>query len=219
MPPLNLFLTPGACSLAPHILLRESCHPFSLTKVDFAEHSGFPPALLHINPKGRVPVLQINDTEILTENPAIMTAIAQMSGRSELLGRTDLERFRCAEWMNWLSGTLHGQGYGGLFRPSRYIDDASQFEAVRARSRQTIKECYEKIDTDLAGREFALGESFTAIDAYLFVFYRWGNGNGFSMVEKYREYTRWAVRMSERQSVKDAVAEEGIEMLDDKKAL
>jgi len=98
--------------LAPHVLLHElglrytACE--TLVRTGATQSAEF----ARINPKKRVPVLSL-DGEIITEVPAIATAIAGLAPERHLMGRTALEQARVYEWMNWLSGTLHGQGFGG----------------------------------------------------------------------------------------------------------
>lgn len=204
MPRLHLYLSPGACSLAPHILLHESGRPFTTTSMSVK--SGFPASFAHINAKRRVPVLTLDD-DTITEAPAIMQAISQLCPDKQLMGSTPLERVRVAEWMNWISGTLHGQGYGGLIRPERYTDEPATYDAIRAKSRKTIEECYRMIEEKLEGPH-AVGGRFTAVDAYLYVFYRWGNFDGFAMdCPKYRALV---VELSKREAVRKTVEAEQI---------
>jgi glutathione S-transferase len=214
MPKIHLVLSPGSCALASHILLREAGVTFDMTKISINLTSRFPDTLQHLNPKRRVPILQIDD-ESITETPAIMTAISQMAPEKKLMGSTDLEVLRTYEWLNWISGTLHTSGYGALLRPERYVDNEKLYPEVRAKAHKSIQECYEYIEGRLEGRKWAVGERFGAVDAYLFVFWRWGNGAKFSMSERYPNYARLMLEVSKRQSVIDSVEEEGIAMMQD----
>jgi glutathione S-transferase len=205
MPRLHLYLSPGACSLAPHILLHESGLPFTTSTVNVK--AGFPDSLAHINAKRRVPVLTL-DGDTITEAPAVMQAISQLCPDKQLMGSTPLERVRVAEWMNWLSGTLHGQGYGGLVRPQRYTDEPAMYDAIRAKSRKTIEECYRMIEEKLEGPH-AVGGRFTAVDMYLYIFYRWGFKDGFTM--DYPKFASLVVELSKREAVRKTVEVEGID--------
>ncbi len=73
-----------------------------------------------LNPKKRVPVLKMND-DIVTEIPAIATAISSLAPDRKFLGQTTLETVHVYEWLNYLGGSVHGQAYGGLFRPERLL--------------------------------------------------------------------------------------------------
>lgn len=210
MPTLRLWISPGSCSLAPHILIREADADFELVKIDV--RSGFPEQYRHLNPKGRVPILQLGE-DFITEAPSIMTAISQLAPTKHLLGTTNLEIVRTYEWFNWLSGTLHGQGFGGLLRSGRFSADEQAYDSIKAKSRETIEECYDQIEPRLDGLH-AVGHAFTAVDAFLFVFYRWGFYRmGFDMRAKYPNFTRLVSELIKRDSVKAAVKEEGISLL------
>jgi len=203
---IHFYYCLGSCSLASHILLHEAGVPFSTTSLSVAK--GFPTSFSHVNPKLRVPVLTIDD-ETITESPAIMLAISQLCPDKHLMGSTDLERTRVLEWMNWISGTLHGQGYGGLIRPGRYLDDPALHTAIKFKARQTVKDCYDLIEGQLVSCH-AVGNRFTAVDAYLYVFYRWGSTDGFEM-KQYPRYTALVTELYRRQAAKQAVEVEGID--------
>ena len=207
MPAIKLWYSPGACSLASHILLIETGVDFEAVKLDV--HAGIPEEFRRINPKMRIPVLSIDD-QIITETPAIMTAISQVSPDKYLMGKTNLEIVRGYEWLNWLSGTLHGQAFGGLFRAHRFSDDPSTFTSIKARSLKTVEECFDMIELDLSSAH-AVGGSFTAVDAFLYVFYRWGASLGMDMKEKYPKFTNLVVNLAKRQSVQAALKAEGVE--------
>ena len=192
---------------SPHILLNEAGVEFESVKLDV--HAGYPKEFRHINPKMKVPVLSI-DGQTITENPAIMTAISQLVPDKHLLGKTNLEIVRAYEWMNWLSGVLHGQGFGGLIRTARYSDDATTYASIKDKSRLTVEEGFTTIDQDLSS-EHAVGSDFTAVDAYLYVFYRWGASMGIDMKGKYPKYTGLVVNLVKRPSVQAALKAEGIE--------
>ncbi|ERF75042.1 hypothetical protein EPUS_04824 [Endocarpon pusillum Z07020] len=202
---IKLWYSPGACSLASQILLKETGVDYEAAMVDIGH--GTPEEFRTINPKLRIPVLSI-DGQVITESPAILTAISQFSPEKHLMGKTNLEIVRTYEWLNWLSGTLHAQAFGGFIRPHRFSDDPSTHELIRAKSLKTIRECYDKIDQDLSSVH-AVGDSFTAVDAYLYVFYRWGEHHGMGM-KKYPKYTNLVVELVKRQSVQEALDMEGV---------
>ncbi|PGH11890.1 hypothetical protein AJ79_04581 [Helicocarpus griseus UAMH5409] len=198
MPALKFWHYPGSCSLAPHILLRELnldvevIQPTDLSAAAFGT----------INPKLRIPVLSI-DGEIVTEVPAILTAIAQLApaGHS-LLGKTPLETARAYEWMNWLSGYLHGSCYGGLWRPERFTDDSGALQGIKEKAQVNIKNAYGFVEERLgAGGLYAVGDGFTVVDLYLLVFYRWGKQIGLEMEREFPKYTDAMKNLVKRESV------------------
>jgi glutathione S-transferase len=101
------------------------------------------------------------------------------------------------EWLNWLSGTVHGQAYGGLWRPQRFADDETLHPAITAKGRQTVADCYAMIDARLTGPH-AVGDGLTAADAFLYVLYRWGVGIGLDMRGAYANFTRFAENLAQR---------------------
>jgi len=205
---IKLWYSPGACSLASHVLLHEIRVPFDAVEISVARAANLTDEFARINPKKRVPVLSL-DGEVITEVPAIATAIANLAPERHLMGTTALNRVRVYEWMNWLSGTLHGQGFGGLWRPQRFSDDPEAFESIKAKGRKTISECFEMIERRISG-PYSTGDGFTAVDPFLLVFYRWGNGIGIGMPNTCPRYTIFAQRLVQRDSVAAALAAEGI---------
>lgn len=205
---IKFWFSPGACSLAPHVLLHEIGVSFEAVTTNVFEGAQLTEAFARINPKKRVPVLSL-DGHIVTEVPAIATAIADLAPEWHLMGRMPLDRARVYEWMSWLSGTLHGQGFGALWRPERFSDDPSQFDSISAKGRTTIADGFDTIEGKLSG-PYSTGDAFTAVDPYLLVFYRWGNGIGFDLAKTHPNYTDFARTLVQRASVAAAMIAEGI---------
>lgn len=199
---IKLWYSPGACSFAPHVVLLETDLEFELV---LEQVNGLSEKFLEINPKGRVPVLAIDDA-VITETPAIFTAISLLKPDRRLLGQNDIETCRVYEWLNYLSGTLHTQGYGALWRPNRFVDDAALHPHLEKKALTTIKDCYSYIETRLKSTEsqYAVGDSFTVVDPYLLLFYLWGNRIGLHMAEEYPELGALADRLLQREAVKRA---------------
>jgi glutathione S-transferase len=207
MAAIKLYYSPEACSLASHILLHETGVDFEAIKIDVK--AGAPEELRRINPKMRVPVLSLDD-QIITETPAIMTAISQLAPEKILMGNTSLETVHVYEWLNWLSGTLHTQGFGELFRPHRFSDDPAMYEAIRAKGLETVEECFDMIERGLSSVN-AVGDSFTAVDAFLFVFWRWGARSRTINMEKYPKFSKLVVNLAKRPSFQAVVDAEGVD--------
>lgn len=208
MPHIKLWYAPGACSLAPHVLLHEVRVPFDAVETSVAQGAHLTDEFARLNPKRRLPVLSI-DGEVITEVPGIAAAIADLAPEQRLMGRTALDRVRVHEWMSWLSGTLHGQGFGALWRPQRFSDKPEAFESIAAKGRRMISECFGFIEGRLSG-PCSTGDGFTAVDPYLLVFHRWGNGIGIDMPSTCPRYTAFAQGLVQRASVAAALAAEGI---------
>lgn len=206
---LKLYYSPGACSLAPHILLEERGIPYELELVSIADGKTQSAEFLALNPKGRVPVLRTEEDELLTELPAISWYLAQ-GATPGLFPHAVLAGARCLEWFNWLSGTLHGQAFGGVWRPQRFVNEAALFPQINAKGRENVLDCFRFIDARLAGRHWAVGQAYTVIDPYLLVFYRWGNRIGLTMRSDYRHWAAHTERVLARPAVRRALQQEGI---------
>lgn len=208
MADVKFWLSPGACSLAPHVLLQEIGVPFEAVTTNVFAGAQLTEAFARINPKKRVPVLSL-DGQVITEVPAIATAISDLAPERHLMGRTLQDRARVYEWMAWLSGTLHGQGFGALWRPERFSDDPNVLESISAKGRRTISDCFDAIEGKLSG-PYSTGDAFTAADPYLLVFYRWANGIGFDLPATHPNYASFARTLVQRASVAAAMTAEGI---------
>lgn len=201
-PTLKLWYSPGACSLASHILLLETGLEFETIYLQVGK---FTNDFLNVNPKGLVPVLAMDD-DIITEMPAILTAISFLQPGRQLLGKSNLEIVRTYEWLNYLSGTLHGQGYGALWRPERFVEDPRSYPDIQRKGIQRIKQCYGLIEDNFKsdGRLYAVGNSFTIVDPFLLVFFLWGKRVGVDMTE-YPNFMKWAGLLLQRESVCQAL--------------
>lgn len=210
MSTIRLWYSPGACSLAPHILLNETGLPYEAIKVPIKDGAHLTEDFARLNPKKRLPVLALG-AEVITELPAIATAISHLAPGRHLMGESALEAARVHEWMNWLSGTVHGQGFGCIWRPQRFSDDQNMHAGITAKGRKTVSECFDMIESKLSGAH-AVGGVFTAVDPFLLVLYRWGNRIGLDMAGTYANYTRFADSLAERSSVRRTLAEEDIRL-------
>ncbi|KAF8854597.1 hypothetical protein BDZ45DRAFT_693241 [Acephala macrosclerotiorum] len=95
---IKFYYAPGACSLAPHILLHEigasyTPMPFSIG----AQGTNITKAFAEVNPKMKVPTLCF-DNEIITESPAVCTMISNLKPELNLMGEEGIERVRVLEW-------------------------------------------------------------------------------------------------------------------------
>src|SRR5262245_3419410 len=116
---MKLYYSPGACSLSPHIALREAGLPFDLEQVDLnTKKTKAGMDYLAINPKGQVPLLQLDGDERLTEGPAIVQYIADQRPASGLAPAPGtIARYHLVEWLNFVTSELH-KGFAPLFAPN-----------------------------------------------------------------------------------------------------
>ena len=206
---IALYYSPGSCSLAPHIVLNETGEPFELRKFATADRANYSAEYLAINPKGRIPALQI-DGFILTENPAILAFLGRRFPGAGLYpaGGSEAEA-RCLELLAWSSNTVH-VAYAQLFRPERFVPNEQNYPAVNESGRINYERCLADIDKTLQDQEYSLGARLTVVDPFWLVFYRWGVRSGYDMRSKFPAYTAYAERLCRRSSVQRALTAEGI---------
>ena len=198
---MKLYYAPGACSLSPHIVLLEAGLNATLVKVDTKTHKTEQGTDFYtVNPKGYVPVLELDDGSRLTEGPAVLQYLADRDPASKLAPPAGtMERYRLIEWLNFITAELHKQ-FGPLFRPG-----------TPAEFQQTLKE---KINTrfawvakELVGKDYLLGTTFTVADAYLFVMLTWTKRVGID-VAQWPALTAYQARIAARPKVREAMLAE-----------
>lgn len=204
---LTLYYSPGACSLAPHIVLAEIGVPFELILVSTADGSTRSSKHLQVNPKGRVPVLD-TEHERITEASAIMTWLALMHPEKELIANTPLGLARTIEWMNWLAG-IHAAVIAQNWRTERFSDDESAHQKIQHKGMENLQQTYEQIESLLKDRTWAVADTYSVADPYLLVFFRWGNRLGLDM-SQFPGWTEHAKNMQQREAVKSVLATEEI---------
>jgi glutathione S-transferase len=200
---LKLYYAPGACSISPHIALRESGVPFSLERVDFkagkklADGTSF----ATINPKGYVPALGLADGQVLTEGVAIVQYIADLNPEARLAPPAgSFARVRLQEWLNFIATELH-KGISPLFAPQ-----ASQ------EFKQAVKEKLAGrlvlLEKGLADKRFLLGDDFSVADGYvLYVLRAWQR---FAQGDLSAALSAYRARIVERPAVQAALEAEGL---------
>ena len=197
---MKLFYAPGACSHAPHILLRESGLDFTIEKVDLAEKKTETGAdFKKINPHGYVPALQLKDGTVLTEGPAIDQYIADLVPTKKLAPAAGTpERYQLQSWLNFISTELHKP-----LAMRFYPDLAASSEALKAQVTKRLN----WLSMQLTGPHL-MGDRFSVADAYLFVCLNWTQFQKFDL-------SPWPVlidfmrRVAARPAVQAALAAEG----------
>ena len=204
---VKLYYAPGACSLASHIAIEEVGVPYETERLDLAAGDQRKPAYLELNPRGRVPTCVI-DGRVITENVGIISYFAGGYPKAGIWPKDTFHQSLAVSTMAWLSNTVHA-AYGHLVRPARYADDAASQESIRTKARTMYEGYLREIDELLAGRKWAIGNGYSAVDGYLLVFYRWGNRQKMP-VREMRNYSALADRVLARPAVKKVMADEGI---------
>lgn len=210
MPELTLYTSPRACSLACHIALEESGLPFraELVRIRKGEHreAGY----LARNPWGKIPALQIDD-QVLTETQAILSYVADSAREVELIPRGDaLARARAHEWMNFLSSFVH-LAFRPLFRPEFLVADPAHYPLVQEVGIPRLRATLLEVERRLQGRTWALGDQFSVVDPYLFVFHIWSQRD--DVLPHVADMPGWMAhrrRMEARRTTQAVLAREGI---------
>jgi glutathione S-transferase len=208
-PTLTLYYSPGACSLAAHVALRESGLAFDARPVLIARSEHLEPAYLAINPRGRIPTLAVDGTPV-TELSAILGWIAD---RAPHLAppRGTLAALQCAEWLAWFTSGVH-ISFALVWRGSRFLERTELHPELRATGVATLRRQFADIERRLASHDYLVDGRYSIADANVLVFYRWANRIGLDTRADYPAWTRHTERLLQRPAVRDAVAAEGIEI-------
>jgi glutathione S-transferase len=200
---MKLYYSPGACSLSPHIALREAGMKFDLEKAALKTHTLADGSDYYaITAKGQVPLLELDNGERLSEGPAILQYIADHAPASGLAPAAGtMSRYRLMEWLNFLTSEMH-KGFSPLFNPAM-PQEAKEIFAAR------VKDKFAYVDARLEGSDYLMGAQFSVADGYLFTLSNWAAGvgvdiSGFKNLEAFRS------RMQARPAVQDAMKAEGL---------
>ena len=200
---MKLYYSPGACSLAPHIALREVGLPHALVKVDLAaartEHGA---DYRQINSKGYVPTLELDDGQRLTEAAVLLQYLADRKPEAGLAPASGtMERYRLQEWLNFISSEIH-KGHGPLWSPANPEDQ-------KERARKRLAGRYDWLAGRLEEREYLMGKQFTVADAYLFTVLNWGQWTGID-IARWPVLKDYLARVAARPKVREALQAEGL---------
>jgi glutathione S-transferase len=195
---MKLYYAPGACSLADHIALHEAGLLFDRVKVDLKGHATEDGRDYRtINPKGYVPALQFDDGQVLTENIAILSWVADQA--PALAPKGPLARYRLLEMLAFISTEIH-KGFKPFFKPGAT-------DAEKAEAGETIGKRLKLVADNLKG-DYLFGDGVSVADAYLFVMLTWAGKNALPLPDPLPAFLR---RMAARPAVKLALRHEGLE--------
>jgi glutathione S-transferase len=200
---MKLYYSPGACSLAVHIALREADFEFELDKVDLREKkTASGEDYNQVNAKGYVPALRLDDGQVLTENAVVLQYVADQKPQAGLAPPWgSMERYRLMEWLSFISTEIH-KTLGALFNPKITPEWRANQVALFGRRADWLAE-------ELANRHYLLGDRFCVADGYLFTVLRWCRLHKIDTV-------RWPVlndfqaRVTDRPAVQTAMKAEGL---------
>jgi len=206
---MKLYYSPGACSLAPHVALRETGADFEPVRVMVADRENYSAAYLEVNPRGRVPALEV-DGEVFTEAAALLVLIASRTPEAGLLPPAGTAQLaRTLEWLAWFSNSLH-IAYAHYWRPERFLPADADNSAMVDFARESILGLNAELEERIAG-PWIVGEDYGLADIYSLPMYRWGNRIGLDMRASCPRWTELVTPMMERPAVRDALEAEGLE--------
>jgi len=199
---MKLYYAPGACSLAPHIALSEAQIPADFVKVDLKAHKTENGVDYYtINPKGSVPLIELDNGERLTEVAVILQYIAdQKTGAGLAPPVGTFERYRLQEWLTFVSSEMHKQ-YSPFFNPATP-------DAYKEMVKKKLDERFAYLTKQLKGRDYLMG-NFSVADAYLFTILRWSPSVGIQL-EPWPAVTEYVARVKARPKVSETMKAEGL---------
>ncbi len=200
---MKLYYARGACSLSSHIALREAGAPFDLVRVDTKTKLMDAGADFRtVNPNGYVPVLELDSGERLSENAAILQYIADTYPAANLAPPPgSMARYRMLEWLTFITSEVH-KGYSPLFNPATPED-------YKSITRERLAGRLAYVDQKLAGRQYLLGDTFSAADTYLFVCVNWSGAVNVD-VSAFANLQAFQARVAARPAAQAAMQAEGL---------
>jgi glutathione S-transferase len=199
---MKLYYSPGACSLAPHIVLREAGLKFDLEKVDLAaKKTETGEDYLAVNPKGYVPALKLDDGTVMTEAGVILQHIADARPRRGLAPKPKTpERYKLMEWLNFTATEIH-KGLSDFFNPKMTPE-------WREAKLDRLGRRFDFLERALGANQYLMGE-FSVADAYLYTVLRWTDRLQVD-TSRWPNIQAFKARIAERNTVKKALKAEGI---------
>ncbi len=200
---MKLYFAPGACSMAPHIVLREAGYRFEMDKVDHAtKRTASGEDFRQVNPNGYVPALKLDDGQVLTEGAVIMQYLADQRLESGLAPKAGtMERYRLMEWLNFISSEVH-KTLGALFNPKITPEWRDNQVALFGRRCNYLAQA-------LGNKPYLMGDKFSIADAYLFTVLSW---TGYLKVDmgQWPTLKDYLARVNARPAVKETMRAEGL---------
>ena len=200
---MKLFLKPGSCSLASHIVLEEIGRPYDTETVDLAKKLTASGAdFWAINPKGYVPALLLDDGDLLTEGPAILQYLADLAPELQLAPANGSKaRYQLQSWLTFIGTEVH-KNFSPFFNPAATPE---MKDLARANLQRRLAYTHEQ----LAGRPFLMGETFSVADAYLFTVLSWAKFIKLDLSD-WPNLTAFQTRVAARPAVQRALKAEGL---------
>lgn len=202
---MKLYYSPGACSLADHIVLEWIGKPYEAVRVGRDERKS--PEYLAINPAGSVPVLD-HDGWVLTQNAAILNYLADLHPEAGLGGDGSAKsRAEINKWLAFANSDVH-PAFHPIFGSTAYLEDAALIDKTKDAARAKVRSLFERADAHLQGRDWLAGARSIA-DPYLYVTYRWARATGVDL-SGLDALAAYAARIEADPAVQKALSDEGL---------
>jgi len=200
---MKLFYSPGACSLSPHIALREAGLAFDLVRVDLStKKTADGGDFRNVNPAGYVPALQLDDGSVLTEGPAIVQYVADRAPERQLAPPNGtMARYKLQQWLNFISTEIH-KSYSPLFNPQAHAE-------WKAAARANLERRLPLVSAQLERSPYLLGDTYTVADCYLFVTLSWAPHVALDL-GPWPALQRYRTKVAARDGVQAALRAEGL---------
>lgn len=170
---LTLFYSPGACSLASHIVLEELGVPYEAQRLAMARGEHKEPAFLAINPRGKVPALRLENGDVLTENLAILPWLADMAPEKELLPKEPLARARAMEALAYLATEVH-PAFTRVYKPGTFSTEETHADSIREAGVNHFRQSFGLFEDMISeSGPFFFGQKMTVVDVLATVFASW----------------------------------------------
>lgn len=202
---MKFYMTPDSCSTGIHILLEELELVFEVHLVNLMAGDHLRPENLAVNAKGTIPTLVRDDGSAITEFQAIAWWLARAYPKAKLLPDDIEGEVRVIETLDYVVGTIHGQGYTRIFTTENYSTNKTEHAAIQARGREIVGKGLALMDGVLAGKEYVVG-SFSIADAALFYVEFWADKIKLGLPPNCLAHYR---RMVQRPAVRRVLMEEG----------
>jgi len=202
---MKFFMTPGSCSTGIHILLEELDLVFEAHIVNLLAGDQHHADYLAINPKATIPTLQTDDGTVFTEFSSIAWWLARRFPRARLLPNDAEGEARAIELISYVTGTLHGQGFARIFTTEKFSPDPADYEAIKARGLEIVRDGFDVLNAQLSADAYALG-AFSIADAALFYVEFWADKSSINLPDNCLAHYRL---MCSRPVVKRVLMEEG----------
>ena len=199
---MKLYYAPASCALAPHIAAIEAGVPLDLVKVDLRAHETEAGEDYYaINPRGYVPLLELDDGTRMTESSVLVQLIADKNPGANLLPASGIERYKVQSWLAFISTELH-KGFGPLWDPTSP-------DETKASARKKLATRFEELERVLGRQQYIAGSTFTVADAYGFTVTNWTRFHNIDLAP-YPNIQAWMTRVGQRPKVIEAMKQEGL---------